>query len=62
MELDHVAQRRLRAAFGNPNTPTAAGDLFPIQHPVLYTWIWIVAIVAVVAPIAVGVYRRSTVD
>ncbi|HWJ96935.1 MAG TPA: ABC transporter permease, partial [Acidimicrobiales bacterium] len=52
----------LRELFGNPNTPALPSDPFPIQHPVLYTWIWIVGIVVVVAPLAVRVYRKSTVD
>ncbi len=52
----------LRELFGNPNTPALPSDPWPIQHPVAYTWIWIVGIVLVVAPLAVRVYRRSTVD
>jgi ABC-type polysaccharide/polyol phosphate export permease len=52
----------LRELFGNPNAPALPGDPFPTQHPVLYTWIWIVAIVVVVAPLAVRVYRKSTQD
>jgi ABC-type polysaccharide/polyol phosphate export permease len=52
----------LRELFGNPNTPPTAGDPWSIQHPVLYTWLWIVGIVLVVAPLAVRVYRKSTVD
>jgi ABC transporter DrrB family efflux protein len=52
----------LRELFGNPNATPTASDPWSIQHPVLYTWIWIVGIVVVVAPIAVRVYRKSTVD
>ncbi|MBX3314641.1 MAG: ABC transporter permease [Actinobacteria bacterium] len=49
----------LRELFGNPNTPTAPGDPWSIAHPVAYTWIWIVGIVAVCAPLAVRAYQRS---
>ncbi|MGH9119053.1 MAG: ABC transporter permease [Acidimicrobiales bacterium] len=49
----------LRIAFGNPNTPTVPGDPWPIAHPTAYTWIWIVAIVVVFAPLAIRAYQRS---
>ncbi|MGH9000486.1 MAG: ABC transporter permease, partial [Acidimicrobiia bacterium] len=49
----------VRLSFGNPNTPPAPGDPWSIQHPVAYSVIWIVAIVAVCAPLAVRAYRRS---
>jgi ABC-2 type transport system permease protein len=49
----------LRELFGNPNTPTAPGDPWSIAHPVAYTWIWIIGIVAVCAPLAVRAYQRS---
>lgn len=49
----------LRELFGNPNTPTVAGDPWSIANPVAYTWIWIVGIVIVCAPIAVRLYSRS---
>ena len=49
----------VRLAFGNPNTPPAAGDPWSIAHPTAYTAIWIVAIIAVCAPMAVRAYRRS---
>ena len=52
----------LRELFGNPNTPAVPSDPWSIQHPVAYTWIWIVGIVVVVAPLAVRVYRRSIQD
>ena len=48
-----------RIQFGNPNTPVAPGDPWSIAHPVAYSWIWIVAIVAICAPIAVRSYKRS---
>jgi ABC transporter DrrB family efflux protein len=49
----------LRELFGNPNTPVQAGDPWPIAHPVAYTWVWVVAIVVVCAPLAVRAYSRS---
>lgn len=52
----------LRVLFGNPNTPVQPGDPWPIAHPVAYTWIWVVGLVVVIAPIAVRIYKRSTTD
>lgn len=49
----------LRELFGNPNTPTAPGDPWSVAHPVAYTWIWIVGLVVVCAPLAVRAYQRS---
>jgi ABC transporter DrrB family efflux protein len=48
-----------RILFGNPNTPTAPGDPWPIAHPIAYSIIWIIGIVVVCAPLAVRVYDRS---
>ena len=52
----------LRELFGNPNTPSVPSDPWPMQHPVAYTWIWIVLLVCVIAPVAVRVYRKSITD
>jgi ABC-2 type transport system permease protein len=49
----------VRIAFGNPNTPPLPSDPWPIHHPTAYTWIWIVGIVLVCAPLAVRAYQRS---
>lgn len=49
----------VRIAFGNPNTPLQPGDPWPIQHPFIYTMIWVVVIVVVCAPLSVRLYRRS---
>jgi ABC transporter DrrB family efflux protein len=49
----------LRELFGNPNTPVRPDDPWSISHPVAYTWIWIIAIVVIVAPLAVRAYQRS---
>ena len=49
----------LRTLFGNPNTPTEPGAPWSLVHPVAYSWIWIVAIVVICAPLAVLAYQRS---
>ncbi len=49
----------LRVQFGNPNTPLQPDDPWSIAHPGAYTWIWIVAIIAVCAPLAIRAYQRS---
>jgi hypothetical protein len=41
------------------NTPTAPGDPWSIAHPMGYSAIWILGIVAVCAPLAVRAYQRS---
>jgi len=49
----------VRILFGNPNTPTAPGDPWPIAHPIAYSVIWTIGIVLVCAPMAVRLYDRS---
>ena len=49
----------LRELFGNPHTVAGPGDPWSIGHPVAYTWIWVVSIVALAAPLAVRAYQRS---
>jgi ABC-2 type transport system permease protein len=49
----------LRELFGNPNTPTQAGDAWSIANPVAYTWLWIIGVILVCAPLAVRIYSRS---
>lgn len=49
----------LRELFGNPNSPPMPSDAWPTANPVLYTWIWIIGLVVVVAPLAVRIYQRS---
>lgn len=50
-----------RNLFGNPN-PSATIHAWPMQHPVLATLAWSVALIAVFAPLAVALYRRQTAD
>ena len=49
----------LRKLFGNPNTPIKPGDAWSIAHPVAYTWMWIIGVVVIAAPLAVRAYQRS---
>ncbi len=49
----------LRIQFGNPNTPIEPGDPWSVAHPVAYSWIWIILVIVVVAPLAVRAYQRS---
>ena len=48
-----------RELFGNPN-PSANIDAWPMQHPVVASLLWSVALVAVFAPLASILYRRRT--
>ncbi len=53
----------LRALFGNPLSANPAlgatrADIWPAQHPVLYTVLASLAVIAVCAPLAVAKYRR----
>jgi ABC-2 type transport system permease protein len=49
----------LRDLFGNPGGVPAPGASWPLQHAVVYTLMWVVAITAVCAPLAVRAYQRS---
>jgi ABC transporter DrrB family efflux protein len=49
----------IRVLFDNPHTPAAADAPWPSQHPVAYTLLWSLAIIAVCAPLAVRAYDRS---
>ena len=46
-----------RELFGNIPPGTPDPDVWPLQHPVLYTLIWAAVIIAVFAPLAVHRYR-----
>ena len=48
-----------RLQFGNPMAEVGPGDPWSIAHPVAYSLICIVAIIAVCAPLAVRTYQRS---
>ncbi|QGG96778.1 ABC transporter permease [Actinomarinicola tropica] len=48
----------LRQGFGNPNLEVS-GSYWSVENPFLYTWLWIIGIVVVCAPIAVRAYSKS---
>ena len=52
----------LRELFGNPRGDFGGSPPWPIEHPVLYSWIWVVGIVVVCAPLAIRAYRRTVTD
>ncbi len=47
-----------RELFGNVPAGAPEPSAWPLQHPVLYTLLWVVAIVAVFAPLAIRRYAR----
>jgi ABC transporter DrrB family efflux protein len=49
----------LRHLFGNPGGVAPPDATWPLAHPIAYTFIWAIAIVAVCAPLAVVQYQRS---
>jgi ABC transporter DrrB family efflux protein len=49
-----------RELFGNIPAGAPEPTVFPLQHPVAYTLLWIVAIIAVFAPISARRYRIAT--
>ena len=49
----------LRHLFGNPGAGAPPDAPWSLQHPVVYSIIWIVGIVALCAPLAVRIYQRS---
>jgi ABC-2 type transport system permease protein len=50
-----------RELFGNPN-PSASIHTWPMQHALLASLIWSVALIAIFAPLATHLYRRRTTD
>jgi ABC transporter DrrB family efflux protein len=50
-----------RQLLGNPN-PSATVHAWPMQHAILASLLWSVALVAVFAPLASSLYRRRTTD
>ena len=49
----------LRDLFGNPGAAAPPDAPWSLQHPITYSLIWIVGIVAVAAPLAVRMFQRS---
>lgn len=50
-----------RQLFENPN-PSASIDAWQMQHPVVASLLWSIALLAVFAPLASVLYRRRTTD
>ena len=50
-----------RHLFGNPN-PSASINAWPMQHPVVTSLLWSLALLAIFAPLATVLYRRRTTD
>jgi ABC-2 type transport system permease protein len=48
-----------RELFGNTSPQLPAADVWPMQHPVLYSMIWIVIILAVFIPVSTRLYKRA---
>ena len=48
-----------RQLLGNPN-PSATIHTWPMQHPVLASLLWSIALIAIFAPLATALYRRRT--
>jgi ABC transporter DrrB family efflux protein len=52
----------LREMFGNPTGDFGPGAPWSLQHPALYTLLWIGAIVLICAPLAIRAYQRTVSD
>jgi ABC-2 type transport system permease protein len=49
-----------RELFGNIPAGTPEPTAWPLEHPVLYTLIWVVVIIAIFAPLSVARYQRTS--
>jgi ABC transporter DrrB family efflux protein len=49
-----------RDLFGNTNPLAPVSDAWSMQHPVTYTLLWVVVVLAVFAPLSVRLYRRAS--
>jgi len=50
----------VRDLFGNVPEGTRVADVWSLQHPVIYTLIWIVIILVVFVPLSVRAYQRAS--
>jgi ABC transporter DrrB family efflux protein len=48
-----------RELFGNTSPSVPAPDVWSLQHPVLYTLLWCVVLLAVFVPLATQLYKRA---
>ncbi|MEJ7832533.1 MAG: ABC transporter permease, partial [Nocardioides sp.] len=49
-----------RELFGNTDPRLPSPEVWPLQHPVLYTLVWVVIILVVFVPLSVRQYRLTT--
>jgi hypothetical protein len=49
-----------RELFGNVGAGVPVPDVWSLQHPVLYTLLWVALILAVFVPLAVRQYKRAS--
>ena len=49
-----------RDLFGNVSSALPPPDVWPMQHPLAYSMIWIVGILVVFIPLAIRQYRKAT--
>ncbi len=49
-----------RELFGNVDPRVPAPDVWPLQHPALYTLLWVVLILAVFVPLTIRQYQRAS--
>jgi uncharacterized membrane protein YhaH (DUF805 family) len=50
-----------RNLFGNPN-PSTSINAWPMQHPLVASLLWSLALLAIFVPLATVLYRRRTTD
>ena len=48
-----------RIAFGNTSPLAPAPEVWALQHPVAYTLIWVVGLLAVFVPLSVRQFQRA---
>ncbi|PSL56317.1 ABC transporter DrrB family efflux protein [Saccharothrix carnea] len=48
-----------RELFGNTNPMAPPADVWPLQHPVLMTLIWVVVFLVIFVPLAIRQYRKA---
>ncbi len=49
-----------RELFGNTSPQLAPSEVWPMQHPVIYTLLWVAGILAVFIPLASWQYKRAS--
>ena len=50
----------IRELFGNTSAGLPPSDAWPMQHPVVYTLLWVAGILAVFIPLATWQYKRAS--